>query len=72
MEHQYSVLEEDAKETENLKMQRILALEQEVEDLRVSKSHALHEAQRDAAKQNQKLEECLESLERSEKIHRKA
>ncbi len=72
LEHQYSVLEEDAKETENLKMQRILALEQEVEDLRVSKSHALHEAQRDAAKQNQKLEECLESLERSEKIHRKA
>jgi len=72
LEHQYSVLEEDAKETENLKMQRILALEQEVEDLRVSKSHALHEAQRDAAKLNQKLEECLESLERSEKIHRKA
>ena len=72
LEYQYSVLEEDAKETEHVKTQRILALEQELEDLRVSKSHALHEAQRDVATLHQKLEECVESLERSEKCHRKA
>lgn len=72
LEHQYTLLEQDSKETEEIKTQRILALEQEVEDLRVSKSHALHEAQRDNLRLNQKLEEYVQSLEHAEKRHRKA
>lgn len=72
LEHQYAVLEDDSKETEHVKTQRILSLEQEVEDLRMSKSQALHDAQREILKLTQKVEECLESLEHAEKSHRKA
>ena len=64
LEHQYALLEKDAQETEATKVERILSLEQEVEDLRVSKGNLSNrlqqtgEALKDAEQRQLKAEEA--------------
>ena len=61
LEHQYSLLEKDAQETEAVKMERILSLEQEVEDLRVAKGNVAR-----------RLEQTAEALKEAEQRQLKA
>ena len=61
LEHQYALLEKDAKETEAVKMERILSLEQEVEELRVAKGQTLRQ-----------LEQREEALKDAEQRQRRA
>ena len=61
LEHQYSLLDRDAKETEAAKTERILALEEEMESLRLTK-----------ATLSRKLEQREEAAKESEQRQRRA
>lgn len=61
LEHQYALLEKDAQETEAVKLERILSLEQEVEDLRIAKGNVA-----------KRLEQTAEALKEAEQRQLKA
>ena len=72
LEHQYSLLEADAKETEQVKSSRILALEQEIEEIRLSRAQVVHDGRQECKRLSEKIDELQESLKRVEQQHRRA
>ena len=72
LEHQYSLLEADAKETEQVKSSRILALEEEIEDLHLARAQAVHDGRQECKRLSEKIDELQESLKRVEQQHRRA
>ena len=72
LEYQYDVLEKDAKETEAVKSQRILDLEEEVEELRVSRAQEMQDARRERVALEEELEERVEALKMAEQKYRRA
>lgn len=72
LEYQYDVLDKDAKETEAVKSRRILDLEEEVEELRVSRAQEMQDARRERVALEDQLEERVEELKVAEQKYRRA
>lgn len=72
LEYQYDVLEKDAKETEAVKSRRILDLEEEVEELRVSRAQEMQDGRRERVALEEELEERVEALKMAEQKYRRA
>jgi chromosome segregation ATPase len=72
LEYQYSLLEKDSKETEEIKSRRILSLEDEIEDLRAVKLQETEELMREKQELSDHLQQMGHKMRELEQKYRRS